>query len=97
MEHSHAEMLYAQVTGEITSVMFELTYRCSEACIHCYNIGATRNNEERSGRAKLIELTLDEYKRVIDELYEQGLVKVCLTGGDPIFKIYRVGYNGLSL
>ena len=86
MEHSHAEMLYAQVTGEITSVMFELTYRCSEACIHCYNIGATRNNEERSGRAKLIELTLDEYKRVIDELYEQGLVKVCLTGGDPFSK-----------
>ena len=76
--------------------MFELTYRCSEACIHCYNIGATRNNEERSGRAKLIELTLDEYKRVIDELYEQGLVKSVLQVVTH-FKIYRVGYNGLSL
>lgn len=31
-------------------------------------------------------MTLDEYKRVIDELYEQGLVKVCLTGGDPFSK-----------
>lgn len=80
---SDAERLYIDKGGLVTSVMLELTYRCSEMCIHCYNIGATRNNEEVSRRGDIQELTLDEYKRVIDEMYELGLCKVCLSGGDP--------------
>lgn len=28
--------------------MFELTYNCSEKCIHCYNEGATRNDHEKA-------------------------------------------------
>ena len=68
--------------------MFELTYRCSEKCIHCYNIGATRNEEEKSQRGDREELSLDEYKQLIDDLYAQGLVKVCLTGGDPFSKSF---------
>ena len=85
-ETSNAEMLYTDKVGGITSVMFELTYNCSEKCIHCYNIGATRNDDEKSTRGNRSELTLDDYKRIIDELYEQGLIKVCLTGGDPFSK-----------
>ena len=50
MDVSTAEMDYTDKVGGITSVMFELTYRCSEKCIHCYNIGVTRNNKEESGR-----------------------------------------------
>ena len=83
---SNAERCYTEKAGGITSAMFELTYNCSEKCIHCYNAGATRNDEERSTRGERDELTLEEYKRLIDELYEQGLVKVCLTGGDPFSK-----------
>ena len=83
---SNAERLYTDKAGGITSAMFELTYRCSEKCIHCYNEGATRNDEEKSTRGEREELTLDEYKQLIDELYEQGLIKVCLTGGDPFSK-----------
>ena len=56
-----AEMDYAEKAGGITSVMFELTYRCSEQCIHCYNIGATRNDKEESGRGLLKELLLEDY------------------------------------
>ena len=85
---SNAERLYTEKVGGVTSVMFELTYRCSEKCIHCYNEGATRNDEEVSTRGDREELTLDEYKRLIDDLYEQGLVKVCLTGGDPFSKSF---------
>ncbi len=85
-ETSNAEMLYTDKVGGITSVMFELTYNCSEKCIHCYNIGATRNDDEESTRGNRKELTLDDYKRIIDEFYAQGLVKVCLTGGDPFSK-----------
>ena len=68
--------------------MFELTYRCSEKCIHCYNEGATRNDDEISTRGDREELTLVDYKRIIDELYDLGLVKVCLTGGDPFSKSF---------
>ena len=63
--------------------MLELTYRCSEKCIHCYNPGAARNDEEHSHRASFDQMSLDDYKRVIDELYAEGLSRVCLTGGDP--------------
>ena len=69
----------------IPSLMMELTYNCSEKCIHCYNAGATRNDCEISKRNR-DELTLEDYKRIIDELYELGTYKVCLTGGDPFSK-----------
>ena len=70
----------------VTSVMFELTYNCSEQCIHCYNPGATRNDSEVSHRGDREELNLDDYKRIIDDLNDHGLVKVCLSGGDPFSK-----------
>lgn len=89
METSNAEQLYFDAIDNgktICSCMFELTYRCSEMCIHCYNPGATRNNQEISHRGDLQELTLSDYKRIIDEMLGLGLVKVCLTGGDPFSK-----------
>lgn len=85
---SNAEQLYTEKVGGITSVMFELTYRCSEKCIHCYNVGATRNDSEISTRGNREELTFEDYKRLIDDLHEQGLIKVCLTGGDPFSKSF---------
>ena len=56
---SNAEQLYTEKVGGITSAMFELTYRCSEKCIHCYNEGATRNDKEVSTRGDRVELTID--------------------------------------
>ena len=85
-ESSNAEMEYMDKVGGVCSVMFELTYNCSEKCIHCYNIGATRNDEEQSHRYNKEELVLSDYIRIIDELYDAGLVKVTLTGGDPFSK-----------
>lgn len=82
-EMTNAEMAYAAKSGGVTSVMMEVTYNCSEQCIHCYNIGATRNNFETTHRGDLQALTLEQYKDIIDQLYEQGLVKVTLSGGDP--------------
>lgn len=82
-ETTNAEKLYTDKVNGITSVMLELTYNCSEKCIHCYNEGATRNDEEKSKRGDREELKLEDYVKLIDELYGQGLFKVCLTGGDP--------------
>ncbi len=83
---TNAEQAYYDAVaaeGVVTSVMFELTYNCSEKCVHCYNPGATRNDNEISYRDNRQELQLDDYKRVIDQLERAGLVKVCLSGGDP--------------
>ncbi len=88
VDFSTAEEAYANsldVNTCIPSVMLELTYNCSEKCIHCYNAGATRNDCEVSKRNR-DELNFEDYKRIIDELYDLGTYKVCLTGGDPFFK-----------
>jgi len=81
-----AEKDYMAKVGGVVSVMFELTYKCSTQCIHCYNLGATRNDSEVSHRGDRQELDFEDYIRIIDELNEQGLVKVCLSGGDPFSK-----------
>lgn len=89
MDVSNAEQQYSLAIDNghtIASAMFELTYNCSEKCIHCYNPGATRNDNEVCYRADRKELTIEEYKRIIDELYDTGLFKVCLSGGDPFSK-----------
>lgn len=86
-ELNDAERAYKDRVGGLFSAMFELTYNCSAKCIHCYNIGATRNDEEVSHRNIGVALTLSDYKRIIDQLYEEGLVKVCLSGGDPFSNI----------
>ena len=83
---SSAEINYTNRVGGITNVMFELTYNCSEKCIHCYNPGATRNDSEISHRGDRNELVLNDYQRIIDELYELGVTKICLSGGDPFSK-----------
>ena len=83
---ANAERMYMEKVGGVTSVMFELTYRCGEKCIHCYNVGATRNDSEVSLRGKRTELDIEDYKQLIDALIAEGLIKVCLSGGDPFSK-----------
>lgn len=50
-----------------------LTYRCNNACHHCYN-DRTRN---------IKELSLDGWKKVIDMVWQQGIPQVVFTGGEP--------------
>ena len=88
IELNDAELAYKERVGGIVGVMLELTYNCSEKCIHCYNIGATRNDEETSHRDIKDKLSLNDYIRIIDELYDEGVAKVCLSGGDPFSNKY---------
>ena len=62
---------------------FELTYACSERCLHCYNEGAARSDLHEEHRLRPDMLTLDDYKRLIDEAVALGIPKVTVTGGDP--------------
>ena len=60
---SNAEQMYADsldIRKCVPSVMFELTYNCSERCIHCYNSGAVRSDCEavgETGRNSLCRIT----------------------------------------
>ena len=65
------------------SLTFELTYACSERCLHCYNMGAARSDLHEEHRLHPDMLTLDDYKRLIDEAVELGIPEVTVTGGDP--------------
>jgi len=49
-----------------------LTYRCQNDCGHCYN--ETKDKKE---------LTVDQWKAVIDKLWEIGIPHVVFTGGEP--------------
>jgi radical SAM protein with 4Fe4S-binding SPASM domain len=59
----------------------ELTHRCNLACVHCY-VNLAPNDREAQRR----EMTLDEVKRVLDELVEMGTLWLTLTGGEPLLR-----------
>jgi len=52
-----------------------LTYRCNNNCIHCYN---NRRSSE--------ELSTDEWKRVLDILWDLGIPHIVFTGGEPTLR-----------
>jgi radical SAM protein with 4Fe4S-binding SPASM domain len=65
------------------SLNLELTYACSERCLHCFNEGAARSDLHEEHRLRPDMLTLDDYKRIIDEAVELGIPSATVTGGDP--------------
>jgi radical SAM protein with 4Fe4S-binding SPASM domain len=67
-------------------VMFELTYSCNEKCVHCFNPGAARNDNEKSTRTEIEEIDILQYENLLNDLQKMGVVKIILTGGDPFVK-----------
>jgi len=53
-----------------------LTYRCNNRCVHCYN-DLSRAQEE---------LSTDEWKRVLEKVWEIGIPHVVFTGGEPTLR-----------
>lgn len=64
-----------QRDGRLYSATLELTYRCNEKCVHCYVDGVCKEDEKR-------ELTLDEYRSLLDQLKSMGCIRLLLTGGE---------------
>jgi MoaA/NifB/PqqE/SkfB family radical SAM enzyme len=56
------------------SVLLELTYRCDLRCFFCYN------DRIRRGRS----LSLDQYRRLLDDLAEMNVLHLVLSGGEPL-------------
>ena len=73
--------------GTLYSALFELTYRCNEACKHCYCVTDGQD-----------ELTFSEIDRVLNELREMNVLELVFTGGDlfvrnDAFDILEAAYS----
>ena len=53
-----------------------ITYRCNNACAHCYN-ARPRNYPE---------LTTDKWKLILDKLWSIGIPHIVFTGGEPTLR-----------
>ena len=60
-----------------THGMIEVTRRCPQSCVHCYN-NLPLHDEENARR----ELTTAEHIRIIDEIVEAGCLWLTYTGGE---------------
>ncbi|MBI2440284.1 MAG: radical SAM protein [Lentisphaerae bacterium] len=59
----------------------ELTERCNNACIHC-NINLSADD----ARAKTRELKTIEWKRILRQAADLGIITVRFTGGEPLLR-----------
>ena len=53
-----------------------LTYRCNNDCAHCYNARSRQHPE----------LSTDEWKAILDRLWELGIPHIVFTGGEPTLR-----------
>src|SRR5437588_10041974 len=70
--HGRAEPMRVPVNGTI-----EVSHRCPLQCKHCYN-----NLPMNDFVARARELTLDDYKRLLDELADLGCLLLLFSGGE---------------
>lgn len=71
------------------SGLLELTYGCNLNCVHCY----CKGSENCKG-----ELSLKEWKSIIDQVHKEGCLWLNLSGGEPFFRpdfleIYDYAYK----
>lgn len=64
------------------SVLFEITHRCNLGCEHCYLTEGPRGRP----RPRREELSLDEIRRVLDELADAGTLFLTLSGGEVFLR-----------
>ena len=68
--------------GTLPSALIELTYRCNQRCVHCFNPGAARTPGEKPSRDGY-ELRTAEVCRMLGELAEMGVFTLTFSGGEP--------------
>ena len=72
MEKKHVPSIYQKPLG----IQFELTYRCNQRCIHCYNQSGMDNNDKEG-------LTTEEWKSLARQAGELELFQCVISGGEP--------------
>lgn len=78
-------MAWAAQNGFVYAAHWEVTYRCNELCVHCYNPGAAHTIEETPHRARN-ELTTNEAKQLLDDLVDLGVFRLTLSGGEATLR-----------
>lgn len=78
-------MEWAWQHGFLFSAHLELTYRCNETCIHCYNPGASLIPCDRPKRQRN-ELDTAAWMKVISQLAEIGVFRLSLSGGEATLR-----------
>lgn len=71
--------------GFLYSVHWEITWRCNERCIHCYNPGAAHLPHEKPER-DTNELSTEEVFSLLEELKKLGVFRITLSGGEPMMR-----------
>ncbi len=71
------------LTGQniLPSAFIELTYRCNQRCVHCFNPGAAHCPNEHPSRGT-DELTTKELSILLEELASMGVYTVTFSGGE---------------
>jgi radical SAM protein with 4Fe4S-binding SPASM domain len=74
----HERMVRERIAADAT---VEVTRRCPQHCVHCYNNLPAGDAEAASG-----ELTLEEHCRILDEMADAGCLWLLYTGGEPFLR-----------
>jgi radical SAM protein with 4Fe4S-binding SPASM domain len=65
----------------LPTAMIELTYRCNQRCVHCFNPGAAHGPTEQP-RRNGSELGTEEVFALLRQLAESGVLVVTFSGGE---------------
>lgn len=65
----------AEQAGRPMSAMIEIADRCNEKCVHCYQIQGQKG-----------EMTTEEIYSVLDQLAEQGILFLTISGGEATLR-----------
>jgi MoaA/NifB/PqqE/SkfB family radical SAM enzyme len=76
---------FAEANGFLFSAFWEMTNRCNEKCVHCFNPGAPHAKGEKSARSTN-ELSTAEGKKLIREFHEAGAYRLILSGGEVLLR-----------
>lgn len=76
---------WAEQNGFIYAVHWELTYRCNELCVHCYNPGAAHSADEKP-RRETNELSTQEARQLLHDLVDLGVFRLTLSGGEATLR-----------
>jgi radical SAM protein with 4Fe4S-binding SPASM domain len=77
----HQHPLFTKKRPLLESLDIELTERCDNNCIHCY---INRPPQDRDSLQR--ELTTDEWKNILEQAAEIGVLVVRFTGGEPLLR-----------
>ena len=67
--------------GLLPSAFIELTYRCNQRCVHCFNPGAAHDPTEHACR-ETDELTTQELCGLLADLADMGVYTLTFSGGE---------------